>query len=55
MVDAPARFVFEGGEERVVDCMSDLYNGTTDEFAKAFLVAYFFAEGNTPDEDDLLA
>ena len=55
MMDAPAGFFFESGEERVVYCMSDLYNGTADEFAKAFLVAYLFAEGNTPHEDDLLA
>ena len=55
MMDAPARFVFESGEERVMYSMSDLYNGTADELAKASLVAYLFAQGNTGDEDDLLA
>lgn len=54
MVNTPAGFIFESGEERVVDCMSDLYNGSADELAKAFLVANFFAEGNASDEDDLL-
>ena len=55
MMDAPAGFVFESGEERVMYCMSDLYNGTADKLAKAFLVAYFFAEGNTRNKDNLLA
>ena len=35
--------------------MSDLDDGSADEFAESLFVADFFAEGDASDEDDLLA
>ena len=55
MVDPPACLVLEGGKKRVVHSISNFYNGTSNIFPKAFLVANLFAESNATYKNDLLA
>lgn len=51
----PGGFVGEGGEEGIMHGAADLDNGPADELAEAGFVAYFGAEGDGADEDDLVA
>ena len=55
MMDWPAGFVVVGCEKRIVDSITDFYNGASNEFTKAFLVTDLFAKGDTADEYYLLA
>ena len=53
-MDPPDRLVGERGEERGMDRMSNLHDGSTNIFAKTLLIAQFFTKSNTPYKDDLL-
>ena len=50
----PARLVVERGEERIMHSTAYLYDGASDIFAEARLVAYLFTQSDVADENDLL-